>query len=431
MPAATRIRSGSQGYSYWLSIAWSGNSINQARDLTSDGLGNFYAAADIPSLTGGTRDIVVLKFDKNGASVWRRLYGGVGYNASKEIRVLPNGDVLVCAVTESSHCLLSVISPSGSLQWQKKYSSSDQSVPEGVAVDSSGNIYMCGYTRTGVGAVYELFVAKLDQAGAILWQRKLTNAADAFATSIAVDSADNAFVVGEYIASSRSFLIAKYNPSGVLQWQRSLASARDSYGRSVRVDATGNLYACGYTQQLGASTYDMGLVVKYDTNGAVIWQRTLSGSIDVLARKLALSASGDVFIAGRKIVPGTGQADVIAAKFDASGILQWQREMVASTTDYDGGISSDPVGELGLFFYSNSFGSTNNYRLVLARLPQDGSLTGVYPPFTYQASTFVDAIGVLTPGTPSLSDGPHALTEVASALTFYSLSLNRSSIPIL
>jgi hypothetical protein len=430
MPAATRIRSGSQGYSYWLSLAYS-SGINQARDLVSDGLGNFYAAADIPSVTGGTRDIVVLKFDKSGASVWRRLYGGVGSNASKGIRMLPNGDVLICAVTETSHCLISVISPNGSLQWQKKYSSSYQSVPEGVAIDGSGNIYVCGYTRTGSGAAYELFIAKLDQAGVILWQRKLTNTADAFAYSIAVDSAGNAFAVGSYVASSRGLLVAKYNSSGVLQWQRSLTSARDSYGRSVRVDSTGNLYACGYTQQLGASTYDMGLVVKYDTTGAVIWQRTLSGSIDVLAQKLALSASGDVFITGHKVVPGTGQADVIAAKFNASGILQWQREMVASTTDYNGGISSDPAGELGLFFYSNSFGSTNNYRLVMARLPQDGSLTGVYPPFTYQASTFVDAVGALTPGTPSLSDGPHALAEVASALTFYSVSLTRSLIPIL
>src|SRR4030095_4805578 len=102
----------------------------------------------------------------------------------------------------------------------------------GVAIDSSGNIYVTGDTlnalpgETAVGGT-DVFVAKFDANGTRLWARQFGSTSNDNARGIAVDSNGNAFVVGTTfgqlplqppLAANSNYYIAKYDTDGNRLW---------------------------------------------------------------------------------------------------------------------------------------------------------------------------------------------------------------------
>jgi len=87
---------------------------------------------------------------------------------------------------------------------------------QSVAVDSSGNVYVCGYSDPG--GPYSFQIAKYNTVGAIQWQRRLGNVSGDFGQSVAVDSSGNVYVCGiSDFSGTNNFQIAKYNTSGTIQ----------------------------------------------------------------------------------------------------------------------------------------------------------------------------------------------------------------------
>ena len=122
-----------------------------------------------------------------------------------------------------------------------------------IAVDSSGNVYVCGYS--GASGTDDIQIAKYNTSGTIQWQRRLGGSGDQYGQSIAVDSSGNVYVCGYAGAGSTfDFQIAKYNTSGTIQWQRRLgSSSANAFGQSIAVDSSGNVYVCGHSGASGTN----------------------------------------------------------------------------------------------------------------------------------------------------------------------------------
>src|SRR6185369_13104181 len=100
---------------------------------------------------------------------------------------------------------LAKLDPLGNHLWSKDIGGgSDQSV-QGVAVDGGGNVVvvgtMDGSVDFGGGAQptaggNDVFVAKYDASGALLWAKRFGDANDQAPAGVALDSASDAFVVG-------------------------------------------------------------------------------------------------------------------------------------------------------------------------------------------------------------------------------------------
>ena len=74
------------------------------------------------------------------------------------------------------------------------------------------------------------------------WISRLGTGADAVAS--AIDSSNNVYVVGSNTAgvAGSGLEIAKYNTDGALQWQRMLDGALTDRGESIAVDSGGHVY---------------------------------------------------------------------------------------------------------------------------------------------------------------------------------------------
>jgi uncharacterized delta-60 repeat protein len=396
--------------------------------IAVDSSGNVYVTGQINSQGAGSADVLITKYDTSGTIQWQRILGGGGNDYGYGIAVDSSGNVYVTGRTNSQGAggfdvLITKYDTSGTIQWQRRLGGSSSDYGQGIAVDSSGNVYVTGYTASPSGGVQnDVLIAKYDTSGTIQWQRTLGDVDSDEGYGIAVDSSGNVYVAG-IATSAINVLIAKYNTSGTIQWQRRLGAGSD-YGRGIAVDSSGNVYVTGQINSQGAGGTDV-LITKYNTSGTIQWQRTLGGSISDVGLGIAVDSSGNVYVTGWTNSQGAGGTDVLITKYDTSGTIQWQRRLGGSSNDYGQGIAVDSSGNVYVTGYTGS-----GFDVLITKLPGDGSKTGTYTvggvSFTYAASTLTAATSTLTAATSTLTSSTSTLTAATSTLTAATSTLTSS-----
>lgn len=174
-------------------------------------------------------------------------------------------------------------------------------------------------------------------------QRGLANN-ESYASSTSTDGQGNMFIAG--YSSDMAFLV-KFNPRGKFEWERPVASSALSINQSVSTDKQGNVIVAGWTQGGVNASAQIGrrdsFLIKYDTNGDILWQvqKGIAGSNSLTVEALATDIDGNSFILGGLSEAPTldglseiGQSDRFLSKYSAGGILRWTKRMGVAQTDF-------------------------------------------------------------------------------------------------
>jgi len=238
----------------------------------------------------------------------------------------------------------------------------------GIAVDSSGNIYVAGYTNGDLDGeananpgTSDIFLTKYNSAGTRQWTRLAgtTGSDQSGWAAVAVYGSDSIYITGyasgnldgETNAGGADIVLMKYNSSGTRQWTRLLGTASDDVGYGVAVDGSGNVYVSGTTegaldgQTHSGGTYDT-FLVKYNSSGTRQWTRLLGNGTETYAYTVAVDGSGNALVAGhtRGIFDSesnAGMMDIYVAKYNSSGTRQWVRMLGSARFDYCYGVGTD------------------------------------------------------------------------------------------
>jgi uncharacterized delta-60 repeat protein len=422
------------GSAYWIAtLGDRAGTTDAGYGIAIDSLGNTYVAGTAASQGAGGDDGLVAKYNAAGLIQWQRVLGGAGGDALKNVAVDSSGNVYVSGFTPVSGTaaiLVAKYNTSGTLQWQRTLSGSDTEDSRAIAVDNSGNVYIAGFTASqGAGGPFDAFVAKYDTSGTIQWQRVLGGSGNDFAIGIAVDSSGNAYITGYESSEGQGgadVLIAKYDTSGNIQWQRILGGGGGDLGLGIAVDSSGNAYVAGVTSSTGAGSNDA-LITKYNTSGTIQWQRVLGDADGQRFNGVAVDSAGDVYTVGTSPVSGTN--GIIIAKYNNSGTIQWQRVLNSSGTQTGVGISVDNLGNFYIIGNTDVV-DPGGQELLIAKLPTDGSLTGTYGSFTYSVLTFTAATSALTAATSTLTAATSTLADATSSLTSATSTLTSVKITV-
>lgn len=150
---------------------------------------------------------------------------------------------------------------------------------------------------------------KLSNLGALQWQKNTT----INNYGVAVDSSGNTYIAGD--VSFTAAQLVKFDSSGAIVWQRKTATAVTF--TSLAVDASSNVY-------VGTSE---GTLVKYNSSGTIQWQRKLASTA---YNAITVDGSGNVYATGYSVVGS--RSDIQVVKYNSSGTIQWQTALSTGYT---------------------------------------------------------------------------------------------------
>jgi hypothetical protein len=254
----------------------------------------------------------------------------------------------------------------------------------GVAVDSRGQTYVVGHFdesahfgshRLAAIRGWDVFAAKLDTGGKVVWVATAGGLGRDTGRFIGVDGAGNSYIAGEFEREARfgsAKLVASNNGSGVFVakidaggrflWAKALGAVR-SFPEGIAVDTTGNVYVAGQFAEdltcgqirLRVSGPPIGFVARLNSAGRCEWVTPLgsdgggSGTGGV-----ALHPSGIVVVGGfggtarfgKKMLVSRGDADIFVAKLDPRGRVHWATSAGGPAEDYAHSVSVDGGGAI-------------------------------------------------------------------------------------
>ena len=220
-----------------------------------------------------------------------------------------------------------------------------------VYVDSENRILSAGYIDTGVGSV-NLYVARHDSDGTLLWQDTYDGGLSDEAVYITQDLDGNVLVAGASDAGTGSsqeanVIVLKYDLNGTRLWSQldnisgNLLNARAAKG------ASGELYVAATHDIDGFFNKDI-VLLRFDTTGSVSqlgssYTASTAGGAAV-ATDIAVAPDGTIVIAGTS---DEATKDIVVLKYNADGTVPaaWAGGFLSSS-HYAGWNANDSASAL-------------------------------------------------------------------------------------
>ncbi len=316
------IKYDSNGNQQWVRrINGNANWFDEAKSITIDNIGNIYVTGmTLDTLSGrnyATQNYTTVKYNSPGFEIWLKHFN-FGSEVPEKIAVDNFGNVFVTGGSRDSSISGSwdyatiKYNSLGNLIWLRRYNGPVNlgDVAVSMAIDHSGNIYVTG-SSYGINSFFDYATIKYNTFGNLQWIQRYNGPGNSVdqATSIAVDDSGNACVTGTVTTGSGDRIVTiKYNAFGIQQWIRTADSSGIDGANSIVFDNSSNVYVTGYSN-------DEYITIKYDISGNQKWlQRYNPGFGENQAQSIVVDDSQNVYVTGHSFGESTS-FDIATIKY--------------------------------------------------------------------------------------------------------------------
>lgn len=403
------------------------------------GASGSFGNGDWTGATGkGGSDAVIVKYDDNGDILWKKSFGGSGDDSYTSIIAADDGFVAVgyseegfgsgdWADTEGKGYIDAIIvkyDNSGTVVWKKNFGGSGYDSYQSVTLAEDGFI-AAGYSYSesfGNGdwadeaakGGFDAIVVKYDKNGDVVWKSSLGGSGSDYFNSV-IAAEDGFIAVGNSQADSfengdwnnvtgkgsSDAIIVKYDNNGNVLWKKNFGGNGPDYFNSVTAADEGFI-AAGYS---GADSFENGdwsgikgkgsndgIIVKYDNEGNVLRKENMGGTAVDEYASVAATRDG-VVAAGRAYYRSFGSgdwSDVSAqGEYDAV-IVKYNPPVRVEGADKDGRELKE------LFILGNArVGKQTQYRAAF--FPNTAEDKSVVWSVSDESVAAIDENGLLTP----------------------------------
>jgi hypothetical protein len=300
-------------------------------------------------------DNFIAKYDNDGNALWAKGSGGTYMDYSTSVASDRSGNAYLAGYFMShtiqfdsitltnmdtvnwgfEDIFLAKYDPLGNLDWVKKAGGTLYDEARSVATDPEGHVYLTGYFFSPAIFDYDtlktdsfanIFLAKYDTDGNMLYTKNFSGSRNDIANSIALDGSGNIYIAGGFKSDTLhlgnikltnadtmffDIFISKFDGNGNALWAESGAGVIDDLATNIAVDTLGNAFMVGYfyspfitfdsdtllNSDNSGSNFDF-FLVEYDAGGSLQWINTASGLHWGQASSVAVDSSGKAYIAG-------------------------------------------------------------------------------------------------------------------------------------
>jgi hypothetical protein len=262
-----------------------------------------------------------------------------------------------CVPLRSDWCAGASVQTPGNVLWSRRFLGDGSA--EGVAVDATGNVAITGSYRGAINlddgargvidfqGLSDMFVAKLNAQGKVLWTRHFGGERLQLGHDVAFDGAGNVIAVGEMAGAvdfgagelrsehpllTSAAMVVKFDSSGRTLWAKLFEDAERA--ESVAVDASGDAYVTLVIRE-GLS------VVKLDPEGKDVFRVRFSYKTPIRGNnaRIVTDGRGHLVVVSNHLI---GLHDLVnqrrdgivehehlpwMAKLDESGNVNWIRSL--------------------------------------------------------------------------------------------------------
>ncbi len=306
---------------------------------------------------------------------------------------------------------LTRINADGTYEWTKTMGGGSADRALGVAVDTSGNIYLTGSFETPPGGNADfdpgpgtdnkvsgggrdLFITKINAGGTYGWTKTVGGVNLESGNGIATDPSGNIYVTGEFggivdfnpdpgirdevvgNTENSDIFLTKINADGTYGWTYSMGADSADRGNAVTTDAAGNIFLAGEFG-IGAvnfnptqngqdvrsnSGFSDGFLTKINSNATYGWTKTFAGAGLETALSVAADAAGNIFATGfftglvdfdsgapvDNHSSNIGSLDFFLTKINSNGTYGWTKTAGGTGADNAQSVATDTAGNIYL-----------------------------------------------------------------------------------
>lgn len=268
------------------------------------------------------------------------------------------------------------------IEWQRCLGGTQLEVAQDILTTSDNGVIVLGSTNSADGDVSgfhggsnDYWVVKLDQQGAIQWQRALGGSDTDTPGGIATTQDGGYVVVGTSRSNdgdvsgnhgSTDVWVVKLSGAGTLEWQRSYGGSATETGYAIiELPDAGYLLAGETGSTDGDVSTNLGStdiwVVRIDQVGEIIWERSYGGNSFDVAFAMGHGLGDTILVAGYT-ASSTDDVSValgiedqwVFAISSTNGNIYWERSVGGTGYDLAGGVTGCSDGGAILVGWSSS-----------------------------------------------------------------------------
>lgn len=416
-----------------------GDLMDHAYGVTSDSVGNIYMTGGFQStstfddkklISHGDTDIFIVKYNKKGDVEWLNNVGSdtlLSYTLSEygSDILVSNDFIYVTGVFLSKakfgatlissagggDIFLAKYSLDGKLIWVKQAGGESQDIPHSITTDKYSNIYLTGsFQRTAkFGSEIlsaqnstEMFLAKYDQDGNVLWAKKSAN--DLKGTGKALQCVEEyCIVAGDFEGDvdfedtkltndAEGVFVNRYTLEGDLIWSKQLIRGVQASAEDLLI-WRGGIYITGsfkenvvYNGKSYLSNGNMDAYIsKLDINGKPAWLNVIGGKGVDIGKSLEITSDNQILVGGtfqdkfklnNVALESKGSDDIFLASYSKSGSLKWTQTFGGTGQDRltNSTMCNNSIALAGYFMDritigGKTFTSNGSSDILLAQIP--------------------------------------------------------------
>jgi hypothetical protein len=375
------VTPGSPTPSFAITLGGSREDVAYSVVRTADG--GYILGGYTNSSGAGRYDLWACKLDGAGNIQWQKTYGGPKDDGSEDyqscIRQTPDGGYIFVGCTASSGAGRSDVwvlrlDAAGAIVWQKTYGGTELDRGTAVAVCSDGGFAVAGFTYSfGVGKS-DIWVLKLKADGTVAWQSTYGTAptasiprADGYdgVNGIEETATGDLLVTG---SCHRTAMLMALTPAGAKRWVVSYGGP----GAMTRVRGAATTSDQGYVLAGGSGKCR---IRKVSAAGATTWEKSYSGAGLKYGTAVDQTPDGGYIAAAFGLTADGRQSTASLLRLDSTGGVVWCRSYGGTSLDHFSSVSACPDGTYVVGGHTKSFGAGDDDMLIY-KAQADGTIPG-------------------------------------------------------